>query len=410
MASGSASQIGGISGKINRQSMQNKLKELEMKYSIDWRDYDLAGDEGLFTVETGSLLSANELRKGKIPRISAKSDNNGIAGWYSSENLSNARHYENFISVNFFGTDGGIFYHPYKASVEMKVHVLKPQNFELNDKTGVYFATALRPVLFGFSYGNQLSSSKLKTQGFKLKIPMVGNEIAFDYIEEFVNTLEAERLATLEAERLATLEAYLEATGLKDVEISAAEAESLRSLGTTGGTRIEWREFRFSELFSNIQQGARLTKADQRKGNIPYVMSGVTDTGVVGYISNPVREFPKNSLTIDIFGNTFYRDYAFGAGDDTGVFWNSDDRFDKFQMLFLASVINKFLAGKYDYGHKLRASRTLDFEILLPVSADNVPDFDFMTTVMKATQKIVFKNVVEWLDKRIEATKAVING
>jgi len=41
--------------------------------------------------------------------------------------------------------------------------------------------------------------------------------------------------------------------------------------------------------------------------------------GVVGYISNPIALFSKNSITIDIFGNSFYRNYDFGAGDDTGI-------------------------------------------------------------------------------------------
>ena len=69
-------------------------------------------------------------------------------------------------------------------------------------------------------------------------------------------------------------------------------------------------------------QGRRLKKDDQLPGNIPFVMAGTTNTGVVNYISNPVSKFPKNSITIDIFGNVFYRDYDFGAGDDTGVYWN----------------------------------------------------------------------------------------
>lgn len=51
-------------------------------------------------------------------------------------------------------------------------------------------------------------------------------------------------------------------------------------------------------------------------------MSGITNTGVVNYISNPVAKFPANSITVDIFVNTFYRNYEFGAGDDTSVYWS----------------------------------------------------------------------------------------
>ena len=90
-------------------------------------------------------------------------------------------------------------------------------------------------------------------------------------------------------------------------------------------------------------QGRRLKKDDQLPGNIPFVMAGTTNTGVVNYISNPVSKFPKNSITIDIFGNVFYRDYDFGAGDDTGVYWNDKVAYSKETMLFLTISIGDFV-------------------------------------------------------------------
>ena len=62
---------------------------------------------------------------------------------------------------------------------------------------------------------------------------------------------------------------------------------------------------------------------------------------MVGYIANPIALFPANSITVDIFGNTFYRDYAFGAGDDTGVYWNDDVQYPKRAMLFMTALIGK---------------------------------------------------------------------
>lgn len=95
-------------------------------------------------------------------------------------------------------------------------------------------------------------------------------------------------------------------------------------------------------------------------------MSGVTNTGVVGYIANPIRLFPANSLTIDIFGNVFYRNYVFGAGDDTGVYWNETNPFSPKVMLFVGAAIEKSLSGKFSYGNKLRSSQSHDFEVNLP--------------------------------------------
>lgn len=90
----------------------------------------------MFYVSTGSLISSGRLKPGKIKRVSAKSDQNGIIGEFDTEFMDDARHYENFISVNFFGD---AFYHPYCASVEMKVHVLtlKSSKSDFNAKRGL---------------------------------------------------------------------------------------------------------------------------------------------------------------------------------------------------------------------------------------------------------------------------------
>ena len=106
-------------------------------------------------------------------------------------------------------------------------------------------------------------------------------------------------------------------------------------------------------------------------------MAGITNTGVINYISNPVASFPKNAITIDIFGNTFYRDYAFGAGDDTGVYWNDRIEYSRGVMLFFAVAMQKALIGKFSYGKKLRSSQSLKFKMMLPINNGEI-DFDFM--------------------------------
>ncbi len=126
-------------------------------------------------------------------------------------------------------------------------------------------------------------------------------------------------------------------------------------------------------------------------------MAGTTNTGVVGYISNPVASFPANSITVDIFGNTFYRNYAFGAGDDTGVYWNTQVEYSELQMLFLASMIEQSLRGKYSYGHKLRSSQSFDFKIPLPETADGEIDFEFMESFIRELEEERIRELAAYL-------------
>ena len=149
------------------------------------------------------------------------------------------------------------------------------------------------------------------------------------------------------------------------------------SLNEKLGT-VKWGEFKYKEVFNRIEQGRRLKKDDQIDGTIPFVMSGTTNAGVVNYISNPVASFPKNAITIDIFGNTFYRNYAFGAGDDTGVYWNDATAYSSNAMLFFAVAMQKSMMGRFSYGKKLRSSQSENFTMRLPVTDNGFINFDFM--------------------------------
>ncbi len=335
------------------------------------------------------MLSNDELFDGVTPRISAKSDDNGILGYYDTLQNSNARHFENFISVNFFGTEGGIFYHPYKASVEMKVHTLKIPNHNYNSYTGAFIASALKQNLKSFDYGSQLSSTKLKKLNFKIQLPTRNGEIDFEFMESFI--------AELEAEQILKLESYLSDIGLSNPQLTEQEKQALEDFENG---KIQFKDFTYKNIFNKIRQGRRLKKDDQILGNIPFVMAGITNTGVVNYISNPVASFPKNSITIDIFGNTFYRNYDYGAGDDTGVYWNDKIEYSKEIMLFFASSMEKSILGKFDFGKKLRSSNSLDFKMKLPVN-EQKPDYQTMETIISAIHKLAIKEVAGYIEQKI---------
>lgn len=223
-------------------------------------------------------------------------------------------------------------------------------------------------------------------------------KIDFDFMESFITELEEERVAKLSA--------YLTVSGLDNFEMSKEEEQTLKLFTES---EIVFDGFRFDTIFNSIRQGRRLKKEDQLPGNIPFVMSGVTNTGVVGYISNPVASFPSNSITIDIFGNSFYRGYAFGAGDDTGVYWNDKVLYSQKTMLFFTSAMEKALRGKFSYGNKLRSSQSHAFKMLLP-SKNGKPDYETMELLISAIQKLVIKDVVLYTEQRIATTKQVVDN
>ena len=295
---------------------------------------------------------------------------------------------------------GTVTYHEGKFLLANNILVMEMAGLSRNQK--IFIGSLINKLNYG-GYSGYPRKETLKND--VIELPKRNNQIDFEFMDTFIAELEAERIAELEAERIAELEAYLKVSGLDNYELSVEELKALRDYDS-----IDFEEFEYQEVFDKIVQGRRLKKDDQIPGDIPFVMSGVTNTGIVNFISNPVASFPRNSITLDIFGNAFYRPYAYGAGDDTGVYWNEENEYSKEVMLYITSSISRSVAGKYDYGNKLRSSKSKNIKMKLPAVSKGVLDTDYMRIFTNAVMKLAIKDVVQYTNERIETTKEVVTS
>lgn len=337
-------------------------------------------------------LSNDEIisKNGTVPLISNSSTENGVMGFSNLE--PNNKGNTITCSDTTIGADT-MFYQEKDFIGYSHIQNLVPKFEPFNRAIASMIISACRVATSTlYDYGNKFNRDSMNKT--KIHLPTQNGKIDFAFMENFI--------AELEAERIAELEAYLSATGLQDYHLTEEEEKALKEFESW-----EFEEFTYQSIFNKIIQGRRLRKEDQISGTIPFVMAGTTNTGVVNYISNPVASFPKNSITIDIFGNTFYRNYDFGAGDDTGVYWNDKKQYSKEIMLYYTTTMNKSLVGKFSFGKKLRSSQSLDFKMVLP-TANGVPAYASMEVFIRAVQKIVIKDAVQYAERKIEATRKVV--
>ncbi len=382
--------------------------------AIKWGEFRL-GD--LFEIYTGSLLSQEDLAKGDIVRISVKSDNNGVYGHFDTLKNKKARHFENFISVNFFGN---CFYHPYLASVEMKVHVLKLKNRTLTKRIGLFLANQLNKCFYGqFTYGTQLSSSKLKHNNFKIQLPLKPTaktqtleDIDFDFMEKFI--------AELEQCRLAELQAYLKAAGLENTTLSSDEENALNvfnnSIGGNTPCGLTWQSFRLGDLFEiRPTKAYNLTNSHLFDSNAknPVVTNSSLNNGISGYSSLEPTE-KGNQITYSDTTTSegiFYQKRPFiGYSHVQGLyplkyheFWNEKT------LLYIVIVFKKVACGRFNYGNKFNRKIASEMSILLPTNQHGKIDFHFMRTLINALMKQTIQGVAQYCDAKIQATKEVIS-
>ena len=292
---------------------------------------------------------------------------------------------KNTLTVDMFGN---VFYRAfgYKMVTHARVFSLIPK-IEISQNQLLFASNSLKYLSKMFAYGNMCTWAKIKN--FKIRLPIKNRAIDFKFMEKFITKLQANKMQELKK--------YLETVGLANCKLTEKEEKILNQ-------KVKLKEFEFCEIFDHIKQGRRLKKEDQIPGNIPFVMSGTHNNGVANYISNPIASFPSNSITIDIFGNAFYRNFEFGAGDDTGVYWNEAKKYSSLVMLYFASAMQKSLENKFSYGYKLRSSQSLNFKMFLPVK-NNAPDYEYMESYIKALQKLIIADVQKYAEAKIKAAK-----
>ena len=138
-------------------------------------------------------------------------------------------------------------------------------------------------------------------------------------------------------------------------------------------------QFRVGDLFDVIKRGKRIRSCDRIIGDLPFVTAGLGEMGISSYINRTQTDiFPKNSLTIDMFGSVLYRGYEFGADDHVAILHNTQGIYSKRVLQYIQPHIEKAIAGKYDYSRNFYASDAPDIHVRLPIDKNGKIDFPYM--------------------------------
>jgi hypothetical protein len=257
-------------------------------------------------------------------------------------------------------------------------------------------------------YDNQQGGYRLEDiKNHKIQLPIINGKIDFDFMEKFI--------AELETERIIKLESYLSNTGLKDYSLTKEEEKVLDEY-----ENIEWGDFRLGVLFEKLTTKKLPFKADELPkqiiGNytLPCLTSSFKNQGLNYYVPKDNATILKNVISIpsnsDIYRAYFQSNEFTVLSDAYAIRWifNGDKLLLK-QYLFAVQCINKVTdLSIYSYKNKLGGWNVVKNKFIqLPVK-ENKPDYELMETFISAIQKLVIKDVVLYVDRKITATKEII--
>lgn len=375
---------GGRPGKIDAP-LNKKLSE------VKWGDFRI-GD--LFEVRPTKSYGLTNTKlfatAGDTPVVTNTGANNGVSGRVALPPTEKG----GIITYSDTTTSDAIFYQSEDFIGYSHVQGLYPKQTVWNRFRLLYFVAAFKKAAANkFDYGNKFN--RAITTEMYITLPVTLNsEIDFEFIDNFI--------VELEAQRIVELEAYLTVTGLKDYVLTKTERNALYNY-----KNWEWNTFNLEDLFGKSTRGKRLKSADRIPGELPFVTAGEADEGISDFIGNDVTVFSENTTTIDMFGSAKYRNYRYGGDDHVAIVHT--EALPKLASIFVTSAIHKSSHnGQFDYSKNFYAKDADALNIKLP-SQNGVPDYDRMATFISAVQKEVIKDVVLFANRKIEVAKEIVN-
>ena len=381
----------------------------------------------LFEIQNTLSFNKDKLVDGNdFDYVTRTSQNQGIlqeTGFVNEENINPAGTWSlGLLQMDFFYREK-----PWYAGQFVRKIVPK---IELN-KSSILFFT----VIFNKQKQNLLSGLVRDVdKAFltaKIHLPTQNGKIDFAFMENFILELEERRIQEMEAERIAELEAYLRVTGLSDYILTEEERAVLEAFRngkiSWGGVKlldkqqvkdIEWRVFRMEDVLEwQPQKEIDPLKLDKLKDKnqklYPFYGQATLNNGIISYnqLVEEVLNNKEGKPTILIHSNnqnTIYLESPFYLKDGHGATSVlQSKKLNKLNALYFMSSIKKVILSKYSYNAKATKIELKNTLISLP-SVQGKPLYDYMEVFIRAVQKLVIKDVVQYAERKLEATRAVV--
>ena len=106
---------------------------------------------------------------------------------------------------------------------------------------------------------------------------------------------------------------------------------------------VQWKDFFLKDLFSADKGDVDLQQKDVNGKGQFLINSGVDNLGIKGKTDRPAKIFPANTITIDFWGNAYYRDFEYKLATHNHVFSLSGDIIKNREVgLFLVGTMSLF--------------------------------------------------------------------
>ena len=168
-------------------------------------------------------------------------------------------------------------------------------------------------------------------------------------------------------------------------------------------TDVEWGEFLFPKIFSEIFIAKSSDSNALSEGDIPFVGRSSVNNGFQGlYQVSESKIVKKNCITVSMVGEprAFYQPYDFTCSQNILVLRN--EILNKDISKFLISIINNYLISKgFGYGYPVGLNRVIKNKLMLPINSQGQPNWQFMEDYIKQEQKQQAQKIIDYYERKL---------
>lgn len=337
----------------------------------NWREFRIGE---MADIISGRGIYEDERITGDTPYISASAVNNGVSDFLGNANNTLEA---GCISVNSNGSIGYAFYHPYSALYSGDCKKLRL--YLQNKFTALFVAHQITEQREKYDYGYKMNAARIKHQKILLPATQDGKP-DYAYMENYVKEREQKLLRNYIAYADKIMQ---EVAGQYDLESLANKC---------------WGEFKVGELFKiNIGKAIDGNKIDKTSGRTAYITRKDTNNGLDGFIDYDDISYCNGNYPVITIGNETAEPYVqvfpFYTGTKVNILSPKED-LSRYSLLFIAESlrVHKY---KYSYSYTINSTRLQSQKILLPVDANNQPDYLYMENFVKAKIKNILENYLK---------------
>lgn len=350
----------------------------------NWRAFAI---EELFTISSGKRLESRNKTPGDRPFAGAVDNTNGISGFVGNEN-SSIDH--NVLGVNYNGSVGLCFYHPYEIIFSDDVKRFHLISGNDNEQIMLFLKVAIEQQRAKFNYGYKFNAARMKCQRIMLPIDMHG-EPDWKFMESYIREREVaqtKHCSDFLAKKIASIERERE---------SRQPASCLSSW-----PKKEWKAYKLSQI-GVIQSGRDIYACDRTDGPVPYITSGSQHNGIGYFVGNENETLDSGYIALNrngAVGKAFYHPYRSLMGNDCRKLHVKAADGNAYIGNFLAYCISR-QRECFSYSRKLGTERAKALSIMLPSSENGDPDYAYMESCGREITLSIIKRLETYLDSQV---------